>query len=390
MRAVIACGGTGGHLFPGIAVAETLRASGAQTMLVLSRKAIDRQGARVAPTIELEFIPAIGAPSGFSPRWISFGATFAASVFASLRILRRFRADAVMGMGGFTSAAPIVAANLLGIPSLIHESNAVPGKANRFTSRWASAIAVGMAGCARFFPPATTYITGTPVRGGLRRVDPDEARVQLGLQRGWKTVLVMGGSQGARALNNAIVESLSLLKCDRARLQVIHLCGAGNAAELRAAYAKQGVTARVEEFLREMDLAYSAADVVVSRAGASSLAEIARYGLPSVLVPYALAANQHQLRNAEAAANSGAAQIVLEERLEGETLGSVFNEVLTNETLRHSMGEASSRLASPDSSQHIASLLYRIAGVENADVPLPSAPPQARQSAQAELTRTVL
>lgn len=389
MRAVIACGGTGGHLFPGIAVAETLRASGAETMLVLSRKAIDRLAVRVAPTIEIDFIPAVGAPSGVSPRWIAFGATFGVSVLKSLRILRRFRADVVMGMGGFTSAPPIIAANLLGIPSLIHESNAIPGKANRFTGRWASAVAVGMTGCARFFSPANTYITGTPVRGGLRRHDPDDARAQLGLQRGWKTVLVMGGSQGARVINRAIVESLPLLKCDRARLQVMHLCGAGNAAALRAAYAKVGVTARVEEFFREMDLAYSAADVVVSRAGASSLAEIASYGLASVLVPYAQAANQHQLRNAEAFADSGAAQIVLEERLEGETLASVLSEALTNEELHRSMSEASSRHASPDASQHIASLLYRIAGVDNADIPLPSATPQSRPTKRVELTRTV-
>jgi UDP-N-acetylglucosamine--N-acetylmuramyl-(pentapeptide) pyrophosphoryl-undecaprenol N-acetylglucosamine transferase len=370
-------------------VAETLRASGAQTLLVLSRKAVDRQGARVAPTIEVDFIPAIGAPSGISARWISFGAAFAASVVASLRIFRRFRADVVMGMGGFTSAPPILAANLLGVPSLIHESNAVPGKANRFTSRWASAIAVGMAGCARFFPPAKTYITGTPVRGGLRRLNPEEARAQLGLQRGWTTVLVMGGSQGARVINQSVADSLALLKCDRARLQFIHLCGAGNAPDLRAAYARQNVAARVEEFFRDMDIAYSAADVVVSRAGASTLAEIAHYGLPSVLVPYAQAADQHQLRNAEAFADSGAAQILLEDRLNGETLASVLNEVLTNETLRDSMRGASSRKACCDANQQIVSLLYRMAGVQNADIPLPSATPQRRPTPNSELTGTV-
>jgi UDP-N-acetylglucosamine--N-acetylmuramyl-(pentapeptide) pyrophosphoryl-undecaprenol N-acetylglucosamine transferase len=343
-------------------VAETLRTYGAEVLMLLSRKAIDRQGARVAGAVELEFLPAMGAPSGVSLLWIAFGASLAVSVGLSVRILRRFGAQAVLGMGGFASAPPIAAAHLMGIPSVIHESNAVAGRANRLASRWASAIAVGMVECAKQFPLSKTHVTGTPVRSGLRRWESQQARQSLGLRRGLFTVLVMGGSQGARAINQAVIEALPRLAVET---QFFHLCGGGADVELlRAAYARHGVVARVEPFWQAMDLAYSAADVVVSRAGASSLAEIAHYGLPSVLVPYPQAAGAHQQRNAEAAVNAGASQMILQERLTGQTLACVLGELWCNEQLREAMRTAAQRRAAGDASGQLARLLYRAAGIE--------------------------
>jgi UDP-N-acetylglucosamine--N-acetylmuramyl-(pentapeptide) pyrophosphoryl-undecaprenol N-acetylglucosamine transferase len=370
VRVVIACGGTGGHLFPGIAVAQALRRHGAQTLLLVSRKTIDRQASQAGMDVRAEVIPAIGSPGRLSPRWIPFGVQFSAAVRCCLKILREFQPDIVLGMGGFTSAPPILAARLLGIPSVIHESNAVPGKANRWASRWVNAVAVGMADCARFFPRDKVVVTGTPVRDGWQRLDAAEARQKLGLHPDRATVLVMGGSQGARGINAGVAAVLPALQGLRDSAQFIHLCGAQDTEWIRNVYAAQNCAARVESFLREMELAYSAASFVVARAGASSLAETAHFGLPSILVPYPLAADQHQLRNARVFERSGAAVIVEQRNLKSEAFVSAIRGLLINELLRGAMARAAKRLAVEDAADRVARLVLMTAagrGIELAE-----------------------
>src|SRR5437763_1473723 len=223
MNAVMACGGTGGHLFPGIAVAEVLRDRGHEVMLLVSEKDIDAL-ALAGTNFRVEKLPTIGLPSAFSPALLGFVRRFYESLSLCRSLYHKFKPQVVLGMGGFTSTAPVLAGRIRGIATFIHESNAVPGKANRLTARMVQAVMLGFKECAPFFPKTHTEVTGTPVRTELVRLDRGVARRKLGLDEELTTLLVMGGSQGASGINPALIKSLPFLH--GVPLQVIHLSGA--------------------------------------------------------------------------------------------------------------------------------------------------------------------
>src|SRR5213592_4756036 len=204
MNAIIACGGTGGHLFPGIAVAEVLRDRGHEVMLLVSEKDIDALALSGRESFRVEKLPTVGLPSPFSPAFFGFLGRFYESLSLCRSIYRTFKPQVVLGMGGFTSTAPVIAGRMRGIPTFIHESNAFPGKANRHTARFVRAVLLGFMECAAYFPKARTEFTGTPIRSTLRRIDRKEALEKLGLHPGIPTLLVMGGSQGASGINQAL------------------------------------------------------------------------------------------------------------------------------------------------------------------------------------------
>src|SRR6266850_2050511 len=245
MNAVIACGGTGGHLFPGLAVAEKL--------------------------------PTIGLPSLYSPAIFGFLRRFNESLSLCRSIYRQFNPQAVLGMGGFTSTAPILAGRMRGVSTFIHESNAVPGKANRLTARMVRAVLLGFKECAPFFPKARTEVTGTPIRTELKKLDRKIARQKLGLRDDLTTLLVMGGSQGASGINQAMIKALPFFQ--GAPLQVIHLSGARDERLVADNYRRENIPAYVSAFHHHMEEVYSAADFSLARAGAASLAELATFSL---------------------------------------------------------------------------------------------------------------
>src|SRR5213596_1829571 len=221
MNAIIACGGTGGHLFPGSAVAEVLRDRGHEVMLLVSEKDIDALALSGRESFRVEKLPTVGLPSPFSPAFFGFLGRFYESLALCRSIYRKFKPQAVLGMGGFTSTAPILAGRMRGVPTFIHESNAIPGKANRLTARMVRAVLLGFKECAQFFPKVQTEVTGTPIRTELSRIDRQMARENLGLRADLTTLLVMGGSQGASGINQAVIKSLPALH--DVPLQVIHL-----------------------------------------------------------------------------------------------------------------------------------------------------------------------
>src|SRR5207247_10041717 len=212
MNGVMACGGTGGHLFPGIAVAEVLRARGHEVMLLVSEKEVDALALSEGASFPFEKLPTVGLPSPFSPVIFGFVRRFGQSLSLCRSIYRKFKPQVVLGMGGFTSTAPVLAARIRGIATFIHESNAIPGKANRLTARMVQAVMLGFKECAPFFPKTHTEVTGTPVRTELVRLDRRVARRKLGLDEELPTLLVMGGSQGASGINQALIKSLPLLE----------------------------------------------------------------------------------------------------------------------------------------------------------------------------------
>ncbi len=300
----IACGGTGGHLFPGLAVAETLRRRGHQVMLLISEKKIDAVAvAGREQDFRIEKLPSIGLPSPLlSPRLVSFGAGLVAGVRRCRARFREFQPNAVLGMGGFTSTPPILASRMLGCGSFVHESNAIPGKANKLNARFTDVVLLGFGECARHFSPnATPVVTGTPIREDLRGdVDRGAALASFGFDSasGASTILVMGGSQGARGVNMAVTSSLAAWKASGRPVQFIHQTGPDDVEMVRDAYAREGMPAFVCAFHPAMQNAYVAADLAIARAGAATLTELSHFGVPSILVPFPFAAEDHQTFNA--------------------------------------------------------------------------------------------
>lgn len=355
MNVLIACGGTGGHLFPGLAVAETLAARRHQVKLLVSDKPVD-QSALSAWTTSSAASPitfhALGAV-GFTG-WrgsIRCCARFAQAVRDCATLYREFEPAAVLGMGGFTSAPAVVAAR--GRVKLIHESNAVPGKANRWSGKLADQIAVGLADCAKFFGHKPVTVTGTPIRHALRQGKVAGAHERFGLQRDRLTVLVMGGSQGAHSVNEWMAAALLGLQDWRSQTQFVHLSGTRDEVALRAAYERNGFEAIVMSFCKQMELPYSAADLVIARAGAASLTELAAFGLPAILIPYAQAAGNHQWHNARVFERVGAARIVTESR----QLVPALTALLDNADTRAGMARAAQSLAVTDAAERIANLV---------------------------------
>ncbi len=349
MRIAIAGGGTGGHLFPALAVGEVLRERGHEVLIFISEKEVDALATRGRTDFRFETLPGVGMPRLLSPALFTFLRRFNASLSPCRKIFADFKPDAVLGMGGFTSTAPILAGKLRRIPTFIHESNAIPGKANRLNARLATRVLLGFAECRRFFPAGKCEVTGTPIRRSLaRRVPRDRALESFGLEPGRFTVLVMGGSQGARGINDAVRAALPLLK--ETACQFLHLTGpqADGGAETRAAYAEAGIPAHVAPFCHAMEAAYSAADLAVARSGAASLAEIAHFGLPSVLIPYPHAAENHQQLNAEIFARAGAATLLKEAAATGETLAAALRDLIGAPERLATMGQRCRSLGQSD------------------------------------------
>lgn len=374
MRVVIACGGTGGHLFPGLAVAERLWRDSHEVRLLVSEKAIESRvltgldGAS-AGRATVRVLPAVGWTGG--RRWMGFCNRLARAIRECVVTYREFAPDVVLGMGGYTSAPAVWAARWFGRrwPVALHESNAVPGRANRWSSRYADWVAVGWAECVEHFSGRPVAVTGTPLRTRLgegRRLPGAKAR--LGLDAGRPTVLVMGGSQGARSLNEAVVASLPWWGAFRERVQFLHLAGGRDAESVRGAYARAGLRARVMDFCQEMEWVYSAADLAVTRAGAATLTELTAFGLPAVLVPYPSAAGNHQWHNARVLERAGAAVVVEEKALmaggvegSGQRLAKIVMDLIEDKPRCAAMGRAARSLARPDAAERLVEVMMRCA-----------------------------
>ena len=350
----IACGGTGGHLFPGLAVAGELQRRGCDVALLISPKDVDQQAVKTVTGLEIFTLPAVGLQNR---NYFSFGLNFSKSLGAARKIFRQRPPAAVLAMGGFTSAPPIFAGKLSGAKTFLHESNTIPGRANRLLARFVDTAFIGFPETAARLRAKKTLVTGTPVRPQFssesRIQNPESScRKTLGLNPQLPTVLVVGGSQGARGLNDMILSALPLLA--QKNWQWLHLTGANDFEKVQSAYAKLGLKAVVKPFLAEMDLALGAATACVSRAGASSLAEIATMRLPSVLVPLPTAADNHQFFNAAAFEKTGAARLLDQKNSPPEKVAATISELMENEPLRSQLQSALAQWHAPAAAGKIA------------------------------------
>lgn len=358
MKFAIAGGGTGGHLFPALAVGEVLLERGHEVLIFISEKEVDALAIRGRSEFRFEKLPSIGMPRLFSRAMLTFFQRFNESLSPCRRIFAEFQPDAVLGMGGFTSTAPILAGKFRRVPTFIHESNAIPGKANRLNAKLADAVLLGFEECQRYFPRARCEVTGTPIRRSLaRRVPREEALAGFGLTSGRPTLLVMGGSQGAHGINEAM--KAAALEQQLGELQIIHLTGPGDAAGMKAVYAQAGIPAQVAAFCHEMENAYSAADLVLARSGAASLSEISHFALPSLLIPYPHAAENHQQLNAEIFARAGAATLLKESETTGTTLALAIRSLVSDPNRLQLMASRSGVLAPRDAAVCVADTIEK-------------------------------
>jgi len=348
---VIAGGGTGGHLYPGLALADALAEQGFEVTFVGTANGIE---ARVVPAAgyPLRLLPGQQLRGGGAGRAAAGLAAVARGAVRGRGLLGELRPRLVVGVGGYASVAVVLAARLSRIPIVLLEQNVVPGAANRLLGRLAARVCVGFAESVGRFPPGRAVHTGNPIRGEIVHGATRTPRARPG-------VLVFGGSGGAHQLNVAAVEAFRTLGAAARGLEVTHQTGSTDVEPVRAAYAALGLPTRVEPFITDMAGAYAAADLVISRAGAMSCAEITAVGLPSILVPYPYAADDHQRLNAQVLVAAGAAQMILDRDCNGESLGAAIRELVDDPARRAAMAARATALGRPDAAERVATECLR-------------------------------
>ena len=362
MRAILAGGGTGGHVIPALAIANQLKKSyGAEVLFIGTARGIEN---RLVPAAGYELkLVRVGALKNVSLMTRAKTAfDLPRAVWDAGRMLNEFAPNVVIGVGGYASGPAMLAAVVKHIPTLAFEPNVVPGFANRMVARFVSAAAVHFEETAKYFRHAE--VTGVPVRQAFFEIAEKKS--------GTPTVLVFGGSQGAHAINEAMIRCLPVLQREAPGIHIIHQTGERDYNDALAAYRSfsstasiaAGDSAEVFKFIEDMPAAFARADLVVCRSGASTVAEIAAAGKPAVFVPFPRAADDHQRVNAEALAQAGAAVVVEESKLEGVWLAETISALLLDPARLRSMSAAARELAHPNAAWEIAAMAARVAGIE--------------------------
>lgn len=350
---VIACGGTGGHLFPGIAVAEELQRQGHKPILLISEKKVDAEASAKYQHLRFEVIPAIAKPPTLSPKMIPFLFRLLGNIRQCKALMKAEGAEVVLGMGGFTSFPPVFAGKKLGLKTFVHDSNAIPGKSNVLTAKYCTKVLLGLEPAAKYFAGRETELVGTPVRGELSQLPTrEEAAKKWGLDPSLATLLVFGGSQGAKGLNSLVVEAAQ----EAPDWQVLHVAGQNDFERVKGLVGERGRYA-VLSFCDDMPAAYALADGVVCRSGASSLTELAHLGLATVLVPYPYAADDHQTANAEVFAHAGAALMAQERDLGAEKLANLIKQVMPGAPEREGIQQAMKAFGERSAVERIAQVI---------------------------------
>jgi UDP-N-acetylglucosamine--N-acetylmuramyl-(pentapeptide) pyrophosphoryl-undecaprenol N-acetylglucosamine transferase len=352
-RVVIAGGGTGGHLYPGIAVARELMVRRADAVITFAGTARGIES-RVVPRegFELDLIHSGGLKGKSIADRLRGALLVPVGLVDAWRILSRRRPKLVIGVGGYSSGPVVLAAALRGTPTMILEQNAVPGLTNRLLSRVVRAAAVTFETTRQFFGEKA-FVSGNPVRPEFLAAGPQHGESDANEQASGIRVLVFGGSQGAHAINVAMVEAAAELAAGGAGLRLTHQTGERDVEMVRAAYRSAGLQADVEPFLYDMGRRIGQADLIVCRAGATTLAELTAAGKAAILIPLPTATDDHQRKNAEALAAAGAADVLLQKEMTGRTLAARILALADDAVRRARIAAAARLLARPDAAQRI-------------------------------------
>ncbi len=359
-RVVVAGGGTGGHLYPGIAVARELQAQQPGTTVTFAGTARGIES-RVVPRegFELDVIRSGGLKGKSLGTRLRGAALLPLSALDAWRLVSRRKPDLVIGVGGYSSGPVVATAALRGIPTLLLEQNAVPGLTNRLLAPVVRAAAVTYESTLPFFRDKG-FVAGNPVRAEFLRQPPDH-RLDTAPGAALR-VLIFGGSQGARAINVACVEAAPKLAASATPLTVTHQTGERDLEMVREGYRHAGLDARVEPFLYQMDREMRDADLVICRAGATTLAEITASGKPAILIPLPTATDDHQRKNAEVLASAGAAEVIDQRELSGSRLAVRVMAMAADPAGRRAMSEAARALARPEAARTIVARAVALMG----------------------------
>jgi len=355
MNVGIACGGTGGHVFPGLATAAALKARGHHVVLWLGARDVENVSTDNwdGPVVS---VPATGFPAGFSVRSVAVPLRLLVAFLKCRRLMKEHLPDVLLAMGSYACVGPALAARALGIPVVLHEGNAVCGRANSFLSWFASSAAVAFRSASGTLRHSNATFTGFPVR-----IDMETSFEKDVLRSGAFTVVVMGGSQGAHRLNEIVLSALCRLHETGLPVQVVHLAGSKDEAAVRRAYKNIGVPHLVFAFLKDVGKAYNAADFIISRSGAAACAEIAVYAVPALLVPLASATREHQMKNARVLEAAGGARVVAEKDLSDEWLAWYVEKCYRSPESLNEMKRALKAIAVPEAADRLANLVERTA-----------------------------
>ena len=356
MRCVIAGGGTGGHLFPGMAIAEAFieKEMGNEVLFIGTERGIEARilagGKFPLRTIQAQPLKGRSLLGKMKAIW-----SIPLAVSEAMSILKDFRPQIVLGVGGYASGPTLVAAFLLRMKRAIHEQNLVPGMTNRLLRRFSQRIFISFDETKSYFPGDKTFVTGNPIRKEIHRGGERKRRDRF-------TLFIFGGSAGAHRINEAMVEALDSLQGMKASLKFIHQTGSADLDFVSKGYQEKGFDALVRPFFEDMVACYQASDLVISRSGASAIAELAVCGKAVIFIPYPYAAHNHQFVNAQKLTDLGAARMIKDEELDGASLARTILHLYAHPDERNRMEEAMGRVARPRAAQAIVNHCYALVG----------------------------
>jgi UDP-N-acetylglucosamine--N-acetylmuramyl-(pentapeptide) pyrophosphoryl-undecaprenol N-acetylglucosamine transferase len=361
-RIVISGGGTGGHIYPAIGIAKELTQLDTAIEVVFVGGA-DRLESNLVPQHGFRFLPisVAGFPRTLTWRWIPVVYKVCSGFAKSLWLLKNLKPSVVVGTGGYVCGPVLFAAVLLGIPTVIQEQNAVPGLTNRILARWAKAIYLAFETAGTHFPAEKTEVIGNPIRRAIGAMERDrETYEAFGLDADRQTVFVMGGSQGAHAINQTVMDALDDLTPFQEHIQIVHQTGKADYKAVKARYSASSLRHLVQPYFDPIEAVYSIADLMVCRAGGMTIAEITACGIPAIFIPLPTAAGDHQTLNAQAVADAGGATVLNQHTLTGGELTEEIVRIITDPEKHQRMADESCQLGNPYAGEEIAKSIFSL------------------------------
>ncbi|MBO0467715.1 undecaprenyldiphospho-muramoylpentapeptide beta-N-acetylglucosaminyltransferase [Enterococcus plantarum] len=362
MKILITGGGTGGHIYPALAFVNYMKQINPDTEFMYVGTQIGLES-KIVPkyNIPFETIRIQGFRRSLSPQNIKTVYLFLNSIGKAKKIIKEFQPDVVIGTGGYVSGSVVYAAKQLNIPTIIHEQNSIPGMTNKFLSKYATKVAICFPDVAEYFPKDKVVLTGNPRAQEVVMIEKTDVLKEYGLDPNKKTVVIFGGSRGALKINQAFIEAFSLF--EQREYQVLYASGERYYKELQETLKlseKKLTNISIQPYIDKMAEVLAAADLMVGRAGATSIAEFTALGLPAILVPSPYVTNDHQTKNAQSLVKSGAVEMIADKELTGSNLATTIDEILLNESRHQSMAKASKKEGIPDAGERLYKVVKEI------------------------------
>ncbi len=365
MRIMIVCGGTGGHIYPCIAIARKIKQKEyVKDIVFIGRKKSLEEQIFLKEGLRYRTIIISGMPRVFSLKWITFIFKMILGFIQSLLIIKKEKPDIIIGAGAYITVPVMLAGKVFRAPELLLEQNVYPGLAVRILSRVVDIIAISFQETSKYLQEKKCIHTGNPVRPEVFARTREDALKALNLDINKKTILIFGGSLGAHKINMACIEMAGWLESIQDIIQLIVITGDKDFKNVSECYGKTNIKTVIAPFIFNMEDALACASIAVSRAGASTIAELTIKGIPAILIPYPYATGDHQLKNAQCLVKEGAAYIIPDKDLEGEILKNTLNEILFNDDKLESMCKASKKLGSPDAVDKILKIIEKMGNLK--------------------------